>query len=60
MRGGGNILFGLIFLVGGGSGQLSLIGTDSSMALAVIGVLMLGYGSYQAYQGSQEGDAAAE
>jgi hypothetical protein len=55
MRGLGNILFGGIFVVGGLSGQLALIGTNSSGALVVVGLLMGGFGVYQAVSGP--GDA---
>ena len=54
MRGIGNIIFGLIFIVGGGSGQLALIGTNSSGALIVAGIGLLLWGGYQAMQGSAE------
>jgi hypothetical protein len=42
-----NIVVGLIMLVGGLSGQLSLIGTDSSKALAAVGGAVLAWGLYQ-------------
>lgn len=54
MRGIGNIIFGLIFIVGGASGQLALIGTGSSGALVVVGLGLLLWGGYQAMQGSSE------
>jgi len=50
MRGKWNMGFGLVCIVGGLSGKLALIGTDSGLALAGIGVLMFGYGGYQALQ----------
>ena len=43
----GNIIIGLIFVVGGLSGKLALIGTNSGPALAVVGGLMIAYGAYQ-------------
>lgn len=42
-----NIIFGVVFVIGGLSGQLALIGTNSSGALVVVGLLMAGYGVYQ-------------
>ena len=54
MRGIGNIIFGLIFIVGGASGQLALIGTNSSGLLVVLGVGLLGWGGYQAYSGQAQ------
>ena len=58
MRGIGNIIFGLIFVVGGASGQLALIGTNSSGALVVVGLGLLAWGGYQAM--SSQGEAAPE
>lgn len=43
----GNILFGIIFVIGGLSGKLVLIGTGSSTALVVVGALMIGWGGFQ-------------
>ena len=43
----GNIVIGLIFIVGGLSGTLALIGTNSGTALAVVGVLLLGRGVWR-------------
>ena len=42
-----NIIIGLILLVGGLSGKLALIGTDSSTALAVIGGVLIVWGIIQ-------------
>jgi len=42
-----SVIIGLIFIVGGLSGQLALIGTNSGTALAVVGVLILGRGIYR-------------
>jgi hypothetical protein len=41
------ILFGLLFIVGGLSGKLALIGTGSSGALVFVGVGFLAWGAYQ-------------
>ena len=60
MRGLGNIIFGVIFIIGGGSGQLALVGTNSSGALVALGLGLLGYGGYQAWQGMQEAPPPAE
>ncbi|MCB1097979.1 MAG: hypothetical protein KDN22_20580 [Verrucomicrobiae bacterium] len=42
-----NIIIGLVFVVGGLSGKMVLIGTNSSPALAVVGGLMLIWGIVQ-------------
>lgn len=42
-----SVIIGLVFIVGGLSGQLTLIGTNSGTALAVVGVLILGRGIYR-------------
>ncbi len=42
-----SVIIGLIFIVGGLSGKLALIGTNSGIALAVVGVLILGRGIYR-------------
>jgi hypothetical protein len=41
MRGIVNIIFGIIFIIGGLSGKLVLIGTHSGPALAVLGGVLL-------------------
>lgn len=38
------ILIGIVFIIGGLSGKLVLIGTNSGMALAVVGVGMIIWG----------------
>ena len=43
----GNILFGIAFIVGGLSGKLALVGTNSSGALALVGVGMVFWGFIQ-------------
>ena len=53
MRGLSNLIFGGIFIVGGASGKLALIGTNSSVALLVVGVAMAGYGGYQMFASRQ-------
>jgi hypothetical protein len=42
-----SIIIGLVFIVGGLSGNLALIGTNSGIALAVVGVLLVGRGIYR-------------
>jgi len=37
----GNIIFGIVFIIGGLSGQLALLGTNSPTALAVVGAGMI-------------------
>jgi hypothetical protein len=41
------IIFGIIFIVGGLSGKLALIGTNSGVALAVVGAVYLVWGIAQ-------------
>ncbi len=45
-----SLIIGLIFIVGGLSGKLALIGTNSGVALAVVGVLLVGRGIYRIRQ----------
>ncbi len=47
MRGVINIVIGLIFIVGGLTGNLSLRGTNSGPLLAVVGVGLVGFGVYR-------------
>jgi hypothetical protein len=42
-----NIILGIIFVVGGLSGHLALIGTQSGGALAVVGVGLIIWGYFQ-------------
>jgi hypothetical protein len=46
-RGITNILFGVVFIVGGLSGHLALIGTGSGTALAVLGGILVAFGIYR-------------
>ena len=48
----GNILFGIVFIIGGLSGQLALIGTNSPGALAAVGVGMVLWGVFQLKSGN--------
>ncbi len=47
-----NIIIGLILLIGGLSGKMTLIGTNSSTALAVIGGVILIWGIIQMVRGA--------
>jgi hypothetical protein len=47
MRGIISILIGVVFIIGGLSGRLVLLGTRSGVALAVVGVLLLGLGIFR-------------
>ena len=51
-----NIVIGIIFVVGGLSGKLVLIGTDSSIAIIVLGVGLLIYGGVQKFGGNSRRD----
>ncbi len=42
-----NIIIGIVFIVGGLSGKLALIGTQSGTALAVLGGVLLVIGIFQ-------------
>ncbi|HEY3320614.1 MAG TPA: hypothetical protein VGP72_09130 [Planctomycetota bacterium] len=48
-----NIVVGVIFILGGLSGQLALRGTDSSIGLAVVGFVLVGWGIYQVTQSDE-------
>ena len=43
----GNIIIGAVFIVGGLSGKIALLGTNSSMAAVVFGVGLVAWGGYQ-------------
>jgi hypothetical protein len=47
VRGIISIVIGLVFIIGGLSGKLSLRFTDSGYALAAVGVLFIGLGIYR-------------
>jgi hypothetical protein len=48
-RGVINIIIGVLFVGGGASGSLVLKGTESSGALAVVGLFFIGLGVYRLY-----------
>jgi predicted phage tail protein len=58
MNGIFNIVLGIVFIVGGLSGELALLGTNSPEALAGVGLLLLLYGVYQALSSRAGGDEA--
>ncbi len=43
----GNIVVGLIFLIGGLSGKIAIRGTDSSVAAAILGSVLIIWGIVQ-------------
>lgn len=43
----GNIVVGLLFIVGGASGKIALRGTNSSGALVVVGLVLIGFGIFR-------------
>jgi hypothetical protein len=55
MRGIGNIIVGIVFIIGGATGKLALIGTNSSPAIMVLGVALVAWGGWQAFQGMKQG-----
>ena len=46
-----NIIIGIVFIIGGLSGKLALIGTNSGGALAVLGAGLIGWGVLQLKRG---------
>jgi hypothetical protein len=47
------IIIGLVFIIGGLSGKLVLIGTQSGAALAVVGGIMLAWGIFNIVKARQ-------
>ncbi len=47
VRGIINIVLGVVFIIGGLTGQLALIGTQSGGALAVVGGILVALGLYR-------------
>ncbi len=47
MRGIIDIIIGLVFIIGGLSGHLALIGTNSGVALAIFGVVIVLFGIWR-------------
>ena len=58
MRGIGNIIVGIVFIIGGLSGQLVLIGTNSGELLAVVGGALIVLGIFRMAKGGGD-DAPA-
>ena len=52
----GNVLFGIIFIVGGLSGNLALRGTNSGPALAAVGAGLLIWGIVQVFKSRSQQD----
>lgn len=52
MRGIGNLIIGVIFIIGGMSGGLVMRGTSSGGALAVLGLVLCVMGGVQLAKGS--------
>jgi hypothetical protein len=50
MRGVINIIIGIVFIIGGLSGHLVLLGTGSGIALAVLGLVLVGLGVFRLVQ----------
>ncbi|MDE0853992.1 MAG: hypothetical protein OSA97_06180 [Nevskia sp.] len=48
-----NVIIGIVFIVGGLSGKLALIGTNSGPALAVLGAGLLAWGVVQMVRARQ-------
>ncbi len=42
-----SVILGIVLIVGGLTGNLTLLGTHSGTALAIVGVLVLGRGVYR-------------
>lgn len=52
----GNIIIGIIFIIGGLSGNLALIGTNSGSALAALGAGLLIWGIVQVSKSRSQQD----
>lgn len=53
MKGLGNVIVGIVFIIGGLSGQLVLIGTNSSGLLVVVGVGLIIWGVINLAKGDE-------
>ncbi len=60
MRGILNIIVGVVMIFGGLSGELVLKGTDSGGALAVLGLVVLGFGFFQIFRGPADSEPAQD
>ena len=54
MRGIGNLIMGVLFLIGGLSGGMVLRGTNSGGALAIVGVVMIVLGFVRMANSAQQ------
>jgi hypothetical protein len=45
-----NIVMGVLFIVGGATGRMALLGTNSSGALVVAGAAVAGWGAFQLWR----------
>lgn len=54
MRGIINIIIGLVFIVGGLTGKLVFIGTESGIILALVGLGLVGLGIYRVSTANRE------
>ena len=52
----GNIIFGILFIIGGLSGSMALRGTGSTAGLAVVGAIFLVIGIAQVAKGNKQGE----
>ena len=48
-----NIIIGIGMIIGGATGKLVLVGTQSSAALVVLGVGLVGWGIYKKVQNKE-------
>lgn len=48
-----NVIFGVLMVAGGLSGKLVLIGTNSSTALTIVGVVIAAFGLFQLLAGNK-------
>ena len=55
-----NIVIGIVCIVGGLSGRLALIGTDSGAPLTVAGALLIVVGAYRLYRAKKSSGSTAE
>ncbi|MCE9591021.1 MAG: hypothetical protein K8S99_10895 [Planctomycetes bacterium] len=46
----GNIIVGIIFVIGGLTGKLALVGTQSGVALAAVGAALIAWGAFRVIQ----------
>jgi hypothetical protein len=54
-----SLIFGIIMIIGGASGKLVLIGTNSSTALVGVGVVVTAIGVFQMMGSKKSADSSA-